>query len=141
MWCRTVDVIDFDDFDSGEEADDEQLLNRMKRPKHIRKEYKGCGNIKDYEFYVEQEFGRRKQVTERVRLLSLESRRALKVVKCDHERVRANFYGTVVGYVKGKGGPKEVICSPTRSINNPSTSKDKGKIGKPKTIRARKVRV
>ena len=77
-----VDVIEFNELDTSEGADDEQQLHKMRKLKHIRKEYKGCGNIKDYEFYVEKEFGRWKQVTKTIRLLSVESRRAHKIIKC-----------------------------------------------------------
>ncbi|GKG17946.1 hypothetical protein Tco_0372244, partial [Tanacetum coccineum] len=70
--------------------------------------------------------GTRKQVTERVRILAVEARRALKVLKCDKHKFREKCFATL----KGKCGTKEVIASPTRESDIPSTSNDKGIVGK-----------
>nr|GEX57310.1 hypothetical protein [Tanacetum cinerariifolium] len=77
-----VDVIDFDDFDNGDESDDEHQLNNINiRLKQIRRAYKG----------------------------NVEARRDLKVLKCGKRKVRATCFSIVVGYVKGKDGPKKSL--------------------------------
>ncbi|GKC71793.1 hypothetical protein Tco_1117676 [Tanacetum coccineum] len=99
-----VDVIDFDEFDSGDKGNDEQQLNNINiRLKQIRRAYKGRCNIR-----------------------GVEARRALKVLKCDKHKFRENCFGTL----KGKCGTKEVIASPTRESDSSSTSNDKGIAGK-----------
>ncbi|GJT51749.1 hypothetical protein Tco_0977906 [Tanacetum coccineum] len=69
----SVYVINFDGLYCGEESDNKQQFNRKRILKQIRKECKGSGNIRDGRFYVGQEFGRRKHVTEGFRLLFVES--------------------------------------------------------------------
>ncbi|GJR07283.1 hypothetical protein Tco_0530267 [Tanacetum coccineum] len=88
-----VEVIEFNDLDVGGESDEVQpTKNRYKRFKKIRKTYKGKANIKEGDFFVEQEFAIRKQVTEKVRVLSIKARRDIKVLKCDKGKVRAQCY-------------------------------------------------
>ncbi|GJZ02912.1 hypothetical protein Tco_0520873 [Tanacetum coccineum] len=106
-----VDVIDFDEFDNGDESDDEkQLTNINIRLKKIRRAYKE----------------------------NVEARRDLKVLRCDKHMVREKCFGIVVGYVKGKDGPKKVIASPTKDIDIPSTSNNKGKVEKGKNNKGKK---
>nr|GEU74155.1 RNA-directed DNA polymerase, eukaryota, reverse transcriptase zinc-binding domain protein [Tanacetum cinerariifolium] len=115
-------VIDFDECDSGDKGNDEQQLNNINiRLKQIRRAYKGRCNIRGGEFFVGQEFGTRKQVTQRVRILTVEARRALKFLECDKHKFREKCFGTL----KGKCGTKEVLASPTRESDIPSTSNDK----------------
>lgn len=59
-------------------------------------------------------------------MLEVESKRAIKVLKCNRERVRVKCYGIVFGYVKTNKGPKQFISSPTKERDMPSTSKTKG---------------
>nr|GEV03551.1 uncharacterized mitochondrial protein AtMg00810-like [Tanacetum cinerariifolium] len=95
-----VDVIDFDEFDNGDESDDEHQLNNINiRLKQIRRAYKR----------------------------NVEARRDLKFLKCGKRRVKAKYFSIMVGYVKGKDGPKKFISLPTKDSDIPSTSNNKGK--------------
>nr|GEX75083.1 hypothetical protein [Tanacetum cinerariifolium] len=57
---------------------------------------------------TEPEFALRKQVTDRIRVLAIDSKRVIKVLKCDKERVRAKHYGIIEGYGMGKHGPDKL---------------------------------
>ncbi|GJU66464.1 hypothetical protein Tco_1252723 [Tanacetum coccineum] len=76
-------------------------------------------DMNDFHF----EFGTRKKVTDRVKVLAVESRSETIGFNCDKKRVRATCIGTVVGYAKGKFGP------------------DKGKKGKGIKVKGVKVKL
>ncbi|GKA49555.1 hypothetical protein Tco_0742628 [Tanacetum coccineum] len=131
--------VDMNDFRFQVDAHIDHIMReRKKRLKHIRKEYKGKRDIKQGDFFVCQEFASRKQVTYRVRVLAIESRRAIKVLKYDKERVRAKCYGIVIGYGTGKHGHDELNSTPTKSANITCSSNLKAKFRTYKTFKDKK---
>ncbi|GJU20985.1 hypothetical protein Tco_1154327 [Tanacetum coccineum] len=82
------DVLDFNELLSVNECDDVQSLQARKRIlREIRREVAGKENIEDGDFFVPQEFSHRKLITDKLRILVVESRRAIQIVKCDNLRV------------------------------------------------------
>jgi hypothetical protein len=117
----------FDEFHSDEEANASRFFNlRKKRLKEIRREYEGRSNVKKGEFYVSEKFARPKEIKQKLRTYALESRRDIRMEKCDQERIRAICKGIVVGYGRNDTGS----CQPSGSC-----SQSKGKFGSSKTYK------
>ncbi|GJV11423.1 hypothetical protein Tco_1352964 [Tanacetum coccineum] len=86
----------------------------------------------------DSEFASRKQVTYKIRVLVIESRRAIKVLKYDKERVRAKCYGIVIGYGTGKHGHDELNSTLTKLANITCSSNLKAKFRTYKTFKDKK---
>ncbi|GJT87811.1 hypothetical protein Tco_1069528 [Tanacetum coccineum] len=115
----------------NETAEDEHAPQPKKIDlREIRREYAGKENIKEGDFFVTQDFAHRKLIIDKLRILTVESSRVIQIVKCDNVRVNAKCFGIVVGYKKTKKAPMQFICTPTRDSDNPSTSNNKGNVGK-----------
>nr|GEZ66865.1 hypothetical protein [Tanacetum cinerariifolium] len=67
-----------------------------------------------------------------------ENMRARKTLKKAISLVKAKCFGIVVGYKKTKKGSMQFICTPTRDNDNPSTSNNKGNVGKGKKTRTKR---
>ena len=74
-------------------------------------------------------------------MLVVQSRRAIKVLKCDHKRVRVKCYSIVLDYMKTNKGPKQFIASPTKERDMPSNSKTNGQFGEKTIIRIRNATI
>ncbi|PWA67838.1 hypothetical protein CTI12_AA314100 [Artemisia annua] len=89
----------FDEFQSDDEGNASRFVNLRKiRLKEIRREYEGRSNVKKGEFYVTETFARPKDIKQKLRTYALESRRDIRMEKCDQEKIRAICKATVVGY-------------------------------------------
>lgn len=116
-----------DDFHSDEEANNNKFVTLRKiRLKEIREEYKGRANVKKGEFFVTETFKHPKDIKDKLIIYALESRRDIRIEKCDQERIRAMCRGTVVGYGRNDTGS----CQPSASY-----SQSKGKFASSKTYK------
>lgn len=116
-----------DDFHSDEEGNNNKFVTLRKiRLKEIRKEYEGRANVKKGEFFVTETFKQPKGIKDKLRIYVLESRRDIRIEKCDQERIRAMCRGTVVGYGRNYTGS----CQPSAS-----SSQSKGKFASSKTYK------
>ena len=87
-----------DELASADEADAEEGTGLRKRMlKLIRKAHRGKYKIKEGYFKVQEEFVTRKEATNKVKIHALQARRAILVIQCDKNRVRAKCFGIVVG--------------------------------------------
>ncbi|GJS59922.1 hypothetical protein Tco_0654706 [Tanacetum coccineum] len=90
-----INVIDFDEFDSGEDTLPANIMkNRIKR----------------------------KEIKDLIRMYAIETMRDFKVKKCDNKRVRAYCYGLVVVYGKGKHADVDDSSKHTKCVKNPYAS-------------------
>ena len=89
------DVFDNDEFISGSENDDEFDKARKIKLKQLRKQSNSNPEGKIYKtyFYVGQDFGTAAEVKKLIKRHSIETRREIKIVKNDKERVRAQCFG------------------------------------------------
>jgi hypothetical protein len=116
-----------DDFHSDEEGNNNKFVTLRKIwLKEIRKEYEGRANVKKGEFFVTETFKHPKDIKDKLRIYALESRRDIRIEKCDQERIRAICRGTVVGYGRNDTGS----CQPSAS-----SSQSKGKFASTKTYK------
>nr|GEV34381.1 hypothetical protein [Tanacetum cinerariifolium] len=114
---KYVEVIDNDSFDSSEsdEGDDK----RKRKLKELRKNNTCDDNLNEIPFFCGQRFESSNKVKLLVKKHSLETRRELKLVKNDKERVRATCFGTIPVFSDGPndGGPSNIGCSSIVPIN------------------------
>ncbi|PWA89654.1 transposase, MuDR, MULE transposase domain protein [Artemisia annua] len=96
---------------------------RKRRLKVIRRAYKGKCKIKEGYFRVHDEFVTRKEATDKIKMHALQARRAISVIQCDNNMVRAKCFGIVVG---------ESSFNPVyaKEGSKPSTSKVRGRFEK-----------
>jgi hypothetical protein len=113
-----------DDFHSDEEANNNKFVNLRKiRLKEIRKEYEGRSNVKKGEFFVTETFKQPKDIKDKLRIYALESRRDIRIEKCDQERIRAMCRGIVVGYGRKDTGSSQPSASSSQSKGKFASSK------------------
>ncbi|PWA77083.1 transposase, MuDR, MULE transposase domain protein [Artemisia annua] len=118
--------IPMEELESADEADVEDgPALRKRRLKVLRRAYKGMYKIKEGYFRVHDEFVTRKEATDKIKMHALQARRAISVIQCDNNRVRAKCFSTVVG---------ESSFNPVYAEegSNPSTSKKRGRFEKTK---------
>ncbi|PWA78594.1 transposase, MuDR, MULE transposase domain protein [Artemisia annua] len=118
--------IPMEELESADEADVEDGPALQKRRlKVIRRAYKGKYKIKEGYFRVHDEFVTRKEATDKIKMHALQARRAISVIQCDNNRVRAKCFCTVVG---------ESSFNPiyAKEGSKPSTSKKRGRFEKTK---------
>lgn len=109
--------INFDEYDSG---DGENKLERARkmRLKKLRRAQVGQTEMMKTNFYIGQSFTTKAHVTEFVRAHAVESRRDLKIIKNDHERVRVRCYGHTPGYKPCIKEKKINISTPNEKGSN-----------------------
>ncbi|PWA87833.1 hypothetical protein CTI12_AA108670 [Artemisia annua] len=113
-----------DDFQSDEEGNNNRFVNLRKiRLKEIRKEYEGRSNVRKGEFYVTETFKHPKEIKDKLRIYALESRRDIRIEKCDQERIRAMCRGTLVGYGRKDTGSSQPSASSSQSKGKFASSK------------------
>ena len=116
--------IPMEELESADEADVEDGPTlRKRRLKVIRRAYKGKYKFKEGYFRVHDEFVTRKEATDKIKMHALQVRRAISVIQCDNNRVRAKCFGTVLG---------ESSFNPVyaKEGSKPSTSKKRGRFEK-----------
>ncbi|GJV65473.1 hypothetical protein Tco_1476301 [Tanacetum coccineum] len=114
---KYVEVIDNDSFDSSESDEGDDI--RKRKLKELRKNNTCDDNLNEIPFFCGQRFGSSNEVKLLVKKHSLETRRELKLVKNDKERVRAICFGTIPVFSDGPndGGPSNIGCSSIVPIN------------------------
>nr|GEV63745.1 hypothetical protein [Tanacetum cinerariifolium] len=143
---KYVEVIDNDSFDNSESDKGDDI--RKRKLKELNKNNTYDDNLNEIPFFYGQHFGSSNEVKLLVKKHSLETRRELKLVNNDKERVRAICFGTIPVFSDGPndGGPSNIVyssivpinigCSsiePVNTVAKPSGKKQKKKIKEDET--------
>ncbi|PWA62299.1 reverse transcriptase domain, Reverse transcriptase zinc-binding domain protein [Artemisia annua] len=139
------DVFDNDEFISGSEDEDEFDKAMKIRLKRLRKQAQSNteGRVYKTYFYVGQDFGSAAEVKSLIKRHSIETRREIKIVKNDKERVRAQCFGQLPSLETSgfSAGQKEQVgpsVGPRAGPSQPSGSNNKANIDKIKVIKGGK---
>ncbi|KAK1411976.1 hypothetical protein QVD17_32873 [Tagetes erecta] len=112
------DVIDNEDFYSGDESDDDatRVRKRMLRQQRMLNEKKSI-------FYVGQIFGNKKEIKDLITNLAVNHRREIKIKKDDNTRVRAYCYGELPNFEVDEDG---VYTQKKEQVNSSKSDETKG---------------
>lgn len=107
------DVFDNEEFISGSKNEDEFDWARRRQLKQLRKQAKSNseGRIFKTYFYVGKQFGSAAEVKKLIKRHSIETRREIKIIKNDKERVRAAYFGKLPSFETSgpSAGQKEQV--------------------------------
>jgi hypothetical protein len=123
------EVLDNDEFDSGCESDDNIGSIRKAKLKQIRRDSDRC-------FHVGQLFGSKIEVKNLIRTHSVETRRCLKIIKDEKNRIRVICAGSLPNFEFNEDG---VLQESQQRVENVVAALNEGLKGKNKGGRGKKA--